>query len=54
MTSKYYVTVSYSHPKYRAALMKKFPSLACANDTDNEGSVASAATTVSENKASDA
>ncbi|GFG37536.1 hypothetical protein Cfor_09588 [Coptotermes formosanus] len=38
-----------SHPKYRAALTKKFPSLACTTD-DGTSSVASGATTVSEEK----
>ncbi|KDR21156.1 rhodopsin isoform X2 [Zootermopsis nevadensis] len=43
-----------SHPKYRAVLTKKFPSLVCANAEDDSGSVASGATTVSEEKTSTA
>ncbi|XP_077294538.1 opsin-1-like [Arctopsyche grandis] len=39
-----------SHPKYRAALYKKFPSLSCQSSSDDTGSVASGATTVSEEK----
>nr|Q94741.1 RecName: Full=Opsin-1 [Schistocerca gregaria]CAA56377.1 locus opsin 1 [Schistocerca gregaria] len=39
-----------SHPKYRAALEKKFPSLACASSSDDNTSVASGATTVSDEK----
>ncbi|PSN33891.1 rhodopsin [Blattella germanica] len=39
-----------SHPKYRAALQKKFPSLACSGAEDDSSSVASGATTVSEEK----
>lgn len=45
----YCVIAPYSHPKYRAALTKKFPSLACTTD-DGTSSVASGATTVSEEK----
>jgi r-opsin len=45
----YCVIVPYSHPKYRAALTKKFPSLACATE-DDTGSTASGTTTVSEEK----
>ncbi|GLG99913.1 Rhodopsin [Gryllus bimaculatus] len=41
-----------SHPKYRAALQKKFPSLACANAEDDTSSVASGATTCTEEKPS--
>ncbi|CRK97768.1 CLUMA_CG011148, isoform A [Clunio marinus] len=41
-----------SHPKYRAALLKTFPSLACGSDNDNDTqSVASGVTTVAEEKA---
>jgi len=39
-----------SHPKYRQALQKKFPSLACASGDDHT-SVASGATGVTEEKA---
>ncbi|XP_067014411.1 opsin-1 [Anabrus simplex] len=39
-----------SHPKYRAALYKRFPSLACSAGTDDSTSVASGATTASEEK----
>lgn len=39
-----------SHPKYRAALEKRFPSLVCGGGNDNT-SVASAATGVTEEKA---
>ncbi|XP_069676605.1 rhodopsin [Periplaneta americana] len=39
-----------SHPKYRAALTKKFPSLACTSSDDDTASVASGVTTVSEEK----
>jgi r-opsin len=35
-----------SHPKYRAALLKRFPSLACNASTDDVQSVASGVTTV--------
>uniref|UniRef100_A0A1B0D995 G-protein coupled receptors family 1 profile domain-containing protein n=3 Tax=Phlebotomus TaxID=13203 RepID=A0A1B0D995_PHLPP len=41
-----------SHPKYRAALYKKFPSLACNDPADDTASVASGATAVSEEKPS--
>uniref|UniRef100_A0A1L8DJU4 Putative 7 transmembrane receptor n=2 Tax=Nyssomyia neivai TaxID=330878 RepID=A0A1L8DJU4_9DIPT len=37
-----------SHPKYRAALYKKFPSLSCNDPADDTASVASGATAVSE------
>ena len=43
----YCVNVPYSHPKYRAVLTKKFPSLACATEGDTS-SVASGDTNVSE------
>ncbi|PNF36221.1 rhodopsin [Cryptotermes secundus] len=39
-----------SHPKYQAALFKKFPSLACARTDDDSSSVASGTTTTSEEK----
>nr|AHA48184.1 long-wavelength opsin [Ctenoplusia agnata] len=39
-----------SHPKYRAALYQKFPSLSCQASPDETGSVASGATAVSEEK----
>ncbi len=39
-----------SHPKYRAALYQKFPSLSCQASPDESGSVASGATAVSEEK----
>jgi r-opsin len=52
LTSEYYFTVHYSHPKYRAVLTKKFPSLTCANAEDDSASVASGTTTVSEEKTS--
>nr|APY20642.1 long wavelength sensitive opsin [Osmylus fulvicephalus] len=39
-----------SHPKYRAALQKKFPSLACTSEPDEGASVVSGATNVSEEK----
>jgi r-opsin len=35
-----------SHPRYRAALLKKFPSLACGGAPDDTQSVASGVTTV--------
>nr|BAP11265.1 long wavelength-sensitive opsin 2 [Graphium sarpedon] len=41
-----------SHPKYRAALYQKFPSLACQPSPDESGSVASGATTACEEKPS--
>uniref|UniRef100_A0A6B2EK04 Putative rhodopsin receptor 1 n=1 Tax=Phlebotomus kandelakii TaxID=1109342 RepID=A0A6B2EK04_9DIPT len=41
-----------SHPKYRQALLKKFPSLACSDPADDTASVASGATAVSEEKPS--
>nr|ACN39591.1 long-wave-sensitive opsin [Dianemobius nigrofasciatus] len=41
-----------SHPKYRAALTKKFPSLACGASDDGTSSVASGATTCTEEKPS--
>ncbi|KAL1379052.1 hypothetical protein pipiens_015188, partial [Culex pipiens pipiens] len=43
-----------SHPKYRAALYQRYPSLSCQSDnsSSNDGqSVASAATTASDEKA---
>lgn len=40
----------YSHPKYRAALYKKFPSLSCQASPDDSNSVASVTTAVSEEK----
>nr|P35362.1 RecName: Full=Rhodopsin; Short=Opsin [Sphodromantis sp.]CAA50658.1 opsin [Sphodromantis sp.] len=43
-----------SHPKYRAALNKKFPSLACASEPDDTASQASGATTVSDEKSASA
>nr|APY20602.1 long wavelength sensitive opsin [Euroleon nostras] len=39
-----------SHPKYRAALGKKFPSLVCQSEPDESASVVSGATNVSEEK----
>lgn len=40
-----------SHPKYRAALYKRFPSLVCSSPIESDGqSVASGATTVTEEK----
>lgn len=40
-----------SHPKYRQALFKRFPSLSCAGNSDGDGqSVASGATNVSDEK----
>ena len=39
-----------SHPKYRAELYKKFPSLACQASPDESGSVASGTTTATEEK----
>lgn len=39
-----------SHPKYRAALYKRFPSLSCTDAADDSASVASGATAVSEEK----
>lgn len=39
-----------SHPKYQAALFKKFPSLACARSDDDASSAASGTTTTSEEK----
>ncbi|KAJ8871341.1 hypothetical protein PR048_027658 [Dryococelus australis] len=39
-----------SHPKYRQALYKKFPSLACSNAGDDNTSVASGVTQVSDDK----
>lgn len=39
-----------SHPKYRAALYKRFPSLACSDAPDDSASVASGATAVSDEK----
>ncbi|KAF9795137.1 hypothetical protein SFRURICE_004509 [Spodoptera frugiperda] len=39
-----------SHPKYRAALYQRFPSLSCQASPDESGSVASGATAVSEEK----
>lgn len=41
---------SNSHPKYRAALYQKFPSLSCQASPEDGGSVASGTTTVSEEK----
>nr|APY20679.1 long wavelength sensitive opsin 2 [Xanthostigma xanthostigma] len=41
-----------SHPKYRAALTKRFPSLMCANGSDDNSSVVSGATVASEEKPS--
>ncbi|KAK7866063.1 hypothetical protein R5R35_013562 [Gryllus longicercus] len=41
-----------SHPRYRAALQQKFPSLACANAADDTSSVASGVTTCTEEKPS--
>ncbi|XP_059618590.1 opsin-1-like [Phlebotomus argentipes] len=41
-----------SHPKYRQALYKKFPSLSCQDTPDDTASVASGATAVSEEKPS--
>nr|APY20655.1 long wavelength sensitive opsin [Priacma serrata] len=39
-----------SHPKYRAVLMKKFPSLACARPVDDSASAATGATNAMEEK----
>jgi r-opsin len=50
MILKWHIIVPYSHPRYRAALTKKFPSLACASAEDDSSSVASGATTASEEK----
>lgn len=44
------IVYAISHPKYRAALTKKFPSLACANEPDETASVVSGATATSEEK----
>lgn len=40
----------FSHPKYRAVLMKKFPNLSCAPPPDDTVSAASGVTTVTEEK----
>lgn len=40
-----------SHPKYRAALQKRFPSLACGSSGDDQTSVASGVTACTEDKA---
>lgn len=37
----------FSHPKYRAALYKRFPGLACSPGADDSASAASGATNVS-------
>ena len=50
----YYYTLLYilfySHPKYKIALQKKFPSLSCTASPDDSTSVASGTTTVTEEK----
>lgn len=43
-----------SHPKYRQALFKKFPSLACSDGPVDNQSVVSGATAVSEEKSASA
>lgn len=43
---KFKITFEYSHPKYRQALQKKFPSLVCAAETDDTTSTASGVTNV--------
>lgn len=40
----------YSHPKYRQALQKKFPSLVCAGEPDDATSTASGVTATTEEK----
>lgn len=40
----------FSHPKYRAALYKKFPALSCQAPAEETGSVVSAVTNVSDEK----
>lgn len=39
-----------SHPKYRQALQKKFPSLVCATETDDTASTASGVTNITNNE----
>lgn len=46
------IVYALSHPKYRMALVKKFPSLGCsAEQVDTTGSVASGVTAVTQEKA---
>lgn len=45
------IVYAISHPKYKVALQKKYPSLACAAPQDDTQSVASGVTTVTEEKA---
>lgn len=45
------IVYAISHPKYKVALEKKFPSLSCSAPADDSVSVASGATTVCEEKA---
>ncbi|XP_014240082.1 opsin-1 [Cimex lectularius] len=45
------IVYAISHPKYKLALQKKFPSLSCAEARDDTTSVASGVTTVTEEKA---
>ncbi|KAK9503594.1 hypothetical protein O3M35_010122 [Rhynocoris fuscipes] len=44
------IVYAISHPKYKQALEKKFPSLSCAASSDDSTSVASGATTVTDDK----
>ncbi|KAL1140894.1 hypothetical protein AAG570_000822 [Ranatra chinensis] len=44
------IVYAISHPKYKTALQKKFPSLSCASPPDDTTSVASGATTCTEDK----
>jgi hypothetical protein len=46
-TNIFVSTFHFSHPKYRAALYKRFPALACSPSTDDSASAASGATNVS-------
>ncbi|BES95401.1 Compound eye opsin BCRH1 [Nesidiocoris tenuis] len=45
------IVYAISHPKYKVALQKKFPSLSCADAPDDTTSVASGVTNVSDEKA---
>lgn len=45
------IVYALSHPKYRQALVRKFPSLGCATERNDGGSVASGITAVTQEKA---